>query len=162
MTRIAKWSAGLAAAAGLAFAAAPAQAQYYPYEEYRTRQTVNEVIGAVGAVGAAVAAATQGRYYDPYYRGQPYRYGYGYNRGFTQHAINACSWEAQRRYARYGRPRVDVRDVQWLRSDRMRVLGAVETWNNRGWNRGYDRRAFSCDVRADGRVTRFRTHNYRW
>jgi hypothetical protein len=133
MSRIIGWTLAAAAAFGAsAIAAAPAQAQYY---------------------------------------GQRPGYGYGYDRGFERHAVDICRHQAQRRYARRGGARVDVRDVRSLRNGRIRVLGAVELrgnrWDGRG-DRRDDRRlnrgriAFSCDVDRRGRLSRFRTHNYRW
>jgi hypothetical protein len=176
MKALTKLATGAAAAALLTAAAAtPAQAQYYPYERDRGASAGEIIAGvaAVAGVAAAVSAAAQGRYYDPRYGYD--RYGYGYGRGFERHAIDACRYEADRRYARRGATRFDVRDVQQFR-DRIRILGSVEIRDNRRydprWGRGYDPRwdrggwgqrvAVSCEVRGDGRVTRFRTHNYNW
>lgn len=115
-----------------------------------------------------------GNGYDPRY-GSGYGYGYGNsngygnNRGLEAHAVNACTYEAQRRYARYGGARIDIRDVQYTRNDRLRVVGSVDVNSGRygggyggynDYNRG--RTAFSCDVRGNGRVSSFRTHNYNW
>jgi len=150
MKIVTKWMAGAALGAAM-LSAAPASAQYYgyDYDRYRDRDRVEEVVRGIGTVVGAVAAATQGGYY-----GNPYLYG----RGFEGHAVNACSYEAQRRL---GGGRIAVRDVQYAGRNRVRVLGAVDAG---GYyvRSGYGNRAFSCDVRADGRVTRFRTHNYAW
>ena len=119
---------------------------------------------AFGATALAAAPA-QAQYYGQHR-------GYGYDRGFERHAARICTREAHRRYARRGDARVDVRDVRFVRNNRIRVLGAIELRHNR-WDRRYgrtdryDRRwggriAFSCDVNRRGRVSRFRTHNYRW
>lgn len=135
-------------------------------EEETMKKIIGWTLAAAAAFGAgAIAAApAQAQYY-----GQ--RYGYGNDRGFERHAVNICRSEAQRRYARRGGARVDVRDVRFVSRSRLRVLGAIELRGNR-WDRRYDRRydrrfdrgriAFSCDVNARGRVSRFRTHNYRW
>ena len=159
MKIVTKWMAGAALGAAM-LSAAPASAQYYgyDYDRYRDRDRVEEVVRGIGTVVGAVAAATQGGYY-----GNPYGYGgrYGYGRGFEGHAVNACSYEAQRRF---DGGRIAVRDVQYAGRNRVRVLGAVDAGGYYGrYDRsGYGNRAFSCDVRADGRVTRFRTHNYAW
>jgi hypothetical protein len=154
---------GAAAAAALGLAAAPAQAQYYDYR-YDNRDNTGRVVAgiaaAVGAVAVASAVASQGRWgHDP-------RVGWGHDRGFERHAVQTCSWEADRRLSnRWGRARVDVRDVQWLRNGRIRVLGAAEIGGRHDrWDRRYavDRRAFTCEVDRNGRVRSFRTHNYRW
>jgi hypothetical protein len=171
MKALTKITTGAAAAALMTAAAAvPAQAQYYPYERDRGI-SAGEVIAGVAAVAgiAAIASAvsSQGRYgYDPRYGHDP-RYGFGRDRGFERHAIQACNYEADRRYARRGAVRFDVRDVQRFR-DRVRVLGAVEIrdhrydprWGSRG---GYGQRvAVTCEVRTNGRIASFRTHNYNW
>jgi hypothetical protein len=128
------------------------------------KKIIGWTLAAVAAFGASAIAAApaQAQYY-----GQRY----GYDRGFERHAANLCRYQAQRRYARRGGARVDVRDVRFVGRNRLRVLGAIELRGNR-WDRRYDRRhdrrfnrgriAFSCDVNARGRVSRFRTHNYRW
>ena len=171
MKALTKWTAGAALGAAM-LASAPASAQYYPndYDRYRSRDRVEDVVRGIGTVVGVVAAATQGGGYGQYGYGQygygrpGYGYGnaYGYgNRGFESHAVNACSYEAQRRF---GGGRIAVRDVQYAGRNRVRVLGAVDAggYYGRYVRSGYGNRAFSCDVRADGRVTRFRTHNYAW
>ena len=150
-----------AAAAAMALSGMPAQAQSYPYDpRYKERDVVDEVVDGVARVAGAVAAVTQGGYYDP-------RYGHRYGRGFERYAVDACTFEAQRRYGRYGPARVDVHNVQYLRNGRIRVFGTVDARDGR-WSRRWDRRwgdrrvAFRCDVNRNGRVSRFRTDNYRW
>ena len=139
-------------------------------EETAMNKMIGWTLAAAAAFGASAIAAApaQAQYY-----GQ--RHGYGYDRGFERHAVNVCRYQAQRRYARRGGARVDIRDVRFVRNGRIRVLGAIETRTSR-WDRRYDRRydgrydrrwnrgriAFSCDVNRRGRVSRFRTHNYRW
>jgi hypothetical protein len=167
MKTMSKIGIGAASVAAIAFSAAPASAQYYDYRDYRDPSvSVGQVVAGVAAVGAAVAAAThQGRYYgDPYYGQRGYGYGYR-DRGFERHAVNACVYEAQRRYSRYGAVNARVRDVQYLRNGRIRVLGAIDQGRFDRWSRygRFQNRAFTCEVRPrDGRVASFRTHNYRW
>jgi len=191
MKALTKWTAGAALGAAL-LASAPASAQYYgdDYDRYRDRNRVEDVVRGIGTVVGVVAGVTQGGNYGYGQPGYGYNYGYGQpgygsnygygnsygrGRGFESHAVNACAYEAQRRF---GGGRIEVRDVQHVRGDRLRVLGAVDAGGsyggyNRydGYNRngydgnnrnGYGRRAFSCDVGGSGRVTRFRTHNYGW
>jgi hypothetical protein len=175
MKALIRLAAGAATAVVLA-AAAPASAQYYDYRYDRDRDVVEEVIDGVARVAGAVAAVTRGGYYDPRY-GSRYdpRYGYGYNRGNDRFAADACAYEAQRRYARrYGGVGVDIRDVQYYRSNRLRVFGTLELADTRygGYGRydrydrydrfgRFDRRlGFTCTVRYDGRVTDFDTHRY--
>ena len=160
MKAVISWMAGAAAAATIAYAA-PAQAQSYPYDpRYKDRDVVEEVVDGIARVAGAVAAVTHGGYYDP-------RYGHRYGRGLERYAVDACTFEAQRRYGRYGPVRVDVRSVGYLRNGRIRVFGEVDVRGGR-WDRRWDRRwrdrriPFSCDVNRNGRVSRFRTHNYRW
>ena len=179
--------AGAGTAAALA-SAAPAAAQSYDYRYDRDRDVVEEVVDGVARVAGAVAAATQGGYYDPRY-GNRYgnRYGYGYNNGGERYAADACAYEAQRRYARrYGQVGVDIRSVDWYRSNRLRVYGTLALgggYGNNGRYGTYDRYgrnydpygrnsrygysngnggqiAFTCTVRQDGRVTDFDTDRY--
>ncbi len=78
--------------------------------------------------------------------------GSGYNSGnyygqggpsFQEAAVETCAYQAQR----YGQVRVN--SVQQVRSDTLRVHGAV------GVNGGWQQRGFYCDFRADGRITAF-------
>ena len=172
MKTLSKFLAGAATASAAAVLfAAPAAAQTYDYRYDRDRDVVEEVIDGVARVAGAVAQVTRGGYYDP-------RYGndrYGYNRGGERYAADACAYEAQRRYARrYGRVGVDIRDVQYYRSNRLRVYGTLETGGyeygrydrndryGRYDNRYGGRLAFTCTVRTDGRVTDFDTDRYGW
>lgn len=161
MKNVKMMTAGVAAAAAMALTAAPASAQYYPYERDRGISAGEIIAGvaAVAGVAAIASAATQrggyGYGYDPRYGG-----GYGHDRGLERHAVNACTYEAQRRFQRRGQVRVDVRQVQPTRNG-VRVLAAADIRDYR-WGGG-QRQAFSCEVRArDGRVSRFQNHNYRW
>jgi len=176
MKAMSKFLAGVAATAAAAVLfAAPAAAQTYDYRYDRDRDVVEEVIDGVARVAGAVAQVTRGGYYDPRYGYD--RYGYN-NRGGERYAADACAYEAQRRYARrYGRVGVDIRDVQYYRSNRLRVYGTLETGYEYGRNDRYDpygrsnrydrydnryggRLAFTCTVRTDGRVTDFDTDRY--
>ena len=156
MKALGKPMALAAAAAAMALSAAPAQAQPYPYDpRYKDRDVVDKVVDGIARVAGAVAAITQGGYYDP-------RYGHRYGRGLERYAVDACTFEAQRRYGRYGPVRVDVRSVDYLRNGRIRVFGEVDVRDGRWDRRWRDRRIpFSCDVNRNGRVSRFRTRNYR-
>ena len=172
MKSLTKLLAGFGTAVVLT-SAAPAAAQYYDYRYDRDRDVVDEVVDGVARVAGAVAQVTRGGYYDPRYNS---RYGYGYGQGADRYAADACAYEAQRRYARrYGGVGVDVRDVQWYRSDRLRVYGTLELneYSNYGRYNRYDRYdrynryrrddrrlGFTCTVRPDGRVTDFDTHRY--
>lgn len=150
-----------AAAAAMALSAVPAQAQSYPYDRsYKDRDTVDEVVDGIARVAGAVAAVAHGGYYDP-------RVGNRFGRGFERHAVDACRFEAHRRYGRYGPADVDVHDIQYRHNGRIRVSGSVEVRDrrsNRRWDHrwGVRRVPFTCDVNRNGRVNRFRTHNYRW
>ena len=188
MKAVMKWIAGAGTFAALA-SAAPAAAQYYDYRYDRDRDVIDEVVDGVARVAGAVNAATQGGYYDPRY-GDRYGYGnrsgYGYDRGGERYAADACAYEAQRRYARrYGRVGVDIRSVDWYRSDRLRVHGTLDVggydrygyggydrygygrydrYDRYGRSSGYgrydSRLSFTCAVRPDGRVISFNTRRY--
>ena len=181
MKAVKKWIAGAGTFAALAVAA-PAAAQYYDYRYNRDRDVIDEVVDGVARVAGAVAGVTQGGYYDPRYGnryGYGYGTGYGYNRGGGErYAADACAYEAQRRYARrYGRVGVDIRNVDWYRSNRLRVYGTLDVGGYERYGYGrydqydrydrYDRYgrndgrlSFTCTVRSDGRVTDFNTRRY--
>ncbi|WP_166037008.1 hypothetical protein [Sphingosinicella sp. YJ22] len=74
-------------------------------------------------------------------RGSGY-YGQG-GPSFQEAAVETCANQAQR----YGQVRVN--SVQQVRSDTLRVNGAVAV------NGGWQQRGFYCDFRADGRITAF-------
>jgi hypothetical protein len=179
MTAISRILTGAAAAALTIGLAAPAQAQYD--DRYRRGSGVQDVVSAAAAVAAVVSAVTnQGRYrnggYDPYGRGgyDPYARGgysgYGHNRGYEDRAVQACGYEADRRYARYGGARIQVQHVEQYRRDRLRVHGTAEVGNDyRGGYGRYDRSygnsyaqrvSFTCTARLDGRVSDFRVQRY--
>lgn len=166
-------------------AAAPAQAQYYPYPESRSSGIdVGQIVRgigtavAVGAIANAVRGRSNGGYsnggygvygnggygnggYGGGYGNQGYGYGnqgYGYsNQNVEGYAVNACASQA----SRYGR--VSVSDVDRRGSRTLRVRGVIDAagYNNGGYGGGYgnygnyERRSFSCSVRTDGRITDF-------
>lgn len=169
---------GAAAAALVTLTApAPAQAQYYdPYDRDRGID-VGDIVTGVAIAGAAAAAigaisnaarGNDGRYYDPRYNrgyGNSYdpRYGgygnYGnYGMVDQRYAVDVCAQRA----SRYGR--ISVTQVQPRNSRTLRVHGIADASYNRGYGYGYnnyDRRAFQCDVRSDGRITYFDTDRIR-
>ena len=81
-----------------------------------------------------------GNRYDPYGGGGYYGQG---GPSFQQSAVETCAYQAQR----YGQ--VSVSGVQQVRSDTLRVRGAVAV------NGGWQQRGFYCDFRADGRIIAF-------
>lgn len=169
MTRFAKAMTGAAAAALVTIgAAAPASAQYYdPYYDRDRGVDTGDIVRGVAIAGAAAAAvgaianAARGYGYgygnygygNRAYGNRAYGYGnYGYN---DRYAVDACTYRA----SRYGR--VNVTQVYPRSRTSMRVEGVVDSGYNRGWGYGrYERRAFTCNVRYDGRVTSFRTNRY--
>jgi hypothetical protein len=167
MKTINKIMVGGAAVATLAFAGAPAQAQYgyYDYDRYDTDRTISQVVSGIAAVAGAV------RGYSPYGYStapgySPYGYGYGSNSwgyapyGYSNYryvsgeqiAVNACGSQAQR----FGGA-VRVTDVDRRNRNRFRVHGIIDDgrYGDR-WGWGRDLR-FSCTARYDGRVTDFDT-----
>lgn len=137
-----------AAALGLvALSAAPAAAQY----QDRPRSRASEEI-ARGARDAAEAIVTvrdalRGAVDTVRYSG-PERY-----------AVEACSYRAER----YGRISID--QVRPYKSRSWRVYGVADP-SAYGSRYGYDRRAtprtFTCTVRDDGKVTKFKTKKIRY
>lgn len=174
--------AGVAGVVSLS-AAAPAQAQYYPYPQSRSSgidmgQIVRGIgtAVAVGAIANAVRGRSSGGYggygvygnggygnggYGVYGNGGYGGYGnqgYGYgNQNMESYAVDACASQA----SRYGR--VSVSDVDRRSSRTLRVRGVIDAagYNNGGYGGGYgnygnyERRSFSCSVRTDGRITDF-------
>jgi hypothetical protein len=169
MKAVSKFITGAAAAALLTVAAAsPAEAR----DRWGRHDGVDAgaVIAGVAILGgiAAIAAAVGndgGRYgYDSRSR---YRDGYSA-------AVSACGYEADRA----GRGRVSGTDVDRRGNDSYRVRGTIEGGGygydrgyeryDRGYDRGadtrgYDRTAFTCVARGDGRIADFRINDgYRW
>jgi hypothetical protein len=172
MKALFRLAAGTATAVVMA-TAAPASAQYYDYRYNRDRDVVEEVIDGIARVAGAVAGVTRGGYYDPRY-GSRYdtrydpRYGARYGAGGERFAADACAYEAQRRYVRrYGAVGVDIRDVRYYRSNRLRVHGSLalndvgyDRYDRGGFGRYQRRIGFTCTVRPDGRVTDFDTQRF--
>jgi hypothetical protein len=154
MNRFTKMVAGAGIVGSMIAMAAPASAQ--SYDPYYRGDTVGRVVDAIGRVSGAVVNATRGGgYYNP---GYGYQYGNAYGGGFERHAVNACNYEAERRYYRQGRPDLRVQNVQWVQRDRAMVTGTVEVRDGRyGYGYGNYGRvlSFECEVRSDGRVVDF-------
>lgn len=176
-----KMTAVAAAALVTMSAATPAQAQYRDYDR-RDRGGINvgEVIAGIAVVGGIAAAASAIAGGDRYNRGYNNgygTYGYGYDNAYGYGegaAINACQYQA----ARYGR--ASITDVDRRNNRTYRVRGVIDAgynngygnggyndgYYNRGYNRGgyggYERRTFTCNVRDDGRVTKFNTGRARY
>jgi hypothetical protein len=158
MTQLAKLIGPAAALAAIA-AATPASAQYYPYPypEPRPGGVAEQIARGAAEAAAAVRGVTdavQGGYYG---------YGYGNYSSPERYAINACGSEA----SRYGR--VNIGDVRPKGGDKFEVRGFVDAqaaYDDRGYGygygRGYERRTFTCTVRYDGRITKFKTKRMRY
>jgi hypothetical protein len=130
-------------------ALAPASAQYsqYPYPEPRRGGLADEIIR-----GAAEAAATVRGVTDAV-QGASYS-------SADRFAVNACASQANR----YGR--VSIGDVRPKGRDKTEVRGFVDAqsygYRAYGYNGGYERRTFTCSVRYDGRITKFKTKSLRY
>jgi hypothetical protein len=125
------------------------------------------VVGGIAAAVGAISNATRGGYdYGTYGRGYGTyggygRSGYGYDRyGYgADRAVQSCTYQAQR----YGQGRVSVTDIDQRSRSRFRVRGVIDGGGydyrygrGYGYDRyGYDRIAFECDARYDGRITDF-------
>ena len=138
-----------AAALGLvALSAAPATAQDR-YERPRSRAGEEIARGARDAAEAIVTVrdALRGAVDTVRFSG-PERY-----------AVEACSYRAER----YGRISID--QVRPYKSRSWRVYGIADP-SAYGSRYGYDRRAvprsFTCTVRDDGKVTKFKTKKIRY
>jgi hypothetical protein len=156
MTKHLKLIGPVLAMAGIA-AAAPAAAQYYPqpypYPAPRPGGVAEQIARGAAEAAAAVRGVTdavQGGYY-----------GYGNYQSADRYAINACGAQA----SRYGR--VSIGDVRPKSRSKLEVRGFVDGQSNNrgygyGYDRGYERRTFTCTVRYDGRITRFKTKRLRY
>jgi hypothetical protein len=159
MTIHAKLTGAAIALSALA-AAAPAAAQYYPqpYPAPRPGGVADQI-----ARGAAEAAAAVRGVTDAVHGGY-YGYGQGNYGSADRYAINACGAQA----SRYGR--VSIGDVRPKSRDKLEVRGFVDMqgydrrYDDRhyGYGGGYERRTFTCTVRYDGRVTKFKTKRLRY
>lgn len=135
---------GPAAAALIASAAAaPASAQYYPYPPAQS-PIVNEIARAGAVAADAIGAVT-----------------YAMQGTADRLAVNACAAQAQR----YGRP--SIGEVYPKGRNSLRVKGVIEPGAQYGawgtvYSRDFQRRSFTCTVRFDGRVTKFKTKRLRY
>ena len=82
-------------------------------------------------------------------------------RGAERFAVDACEAQAQR----YGAVRTD--DVERYKRRSWRVYGTVDArggYDSRRYDRRdrYDLRRFTCTVRDDGKVTKFKTKRIRY
>jgi hypothetical protein len=154
MTKHAKLIGPALALAAIA-AAAPASAQYYPYPypEPRPGGIADQIARSAAEAAAAVRGVTDAA------RGGYYGYGSGQYGGIERHAINACGAEA----SRYGR--VSIGDVRPKSRDKLEVRGFIDAHGydqGYGYGRGYERRTFTCSVRYDGRISKFKTKRMRY
>jgi hypothetical protein len=166
MKRFSKIVTGAAAAAMIAASSAtPALAR-----DHHGGVDAGDVIAGVAIIGGAVAIAAA-------LDNDGNRYGYNdrnrYRGGYSA-AVNACSYEADRR----GRGSIRVTDVDRRSNDRYRVRGVIEGsygGGYGGYNQDdrydrYDRNdryrsgaGFTCTARGNGRITDFRiSHNRSW
>jgi hypothetical protein len=158
MTKHAKLIGPAIALAALA-AAAPAAAQYYPYPAPQPRPggIADQIARGAAEAAAAVRGVTdavQGGYYG---------YGQGQYGSMESRAINACGAEG----SRYGR--ISIGDVRPKSRDKLEVRGFIDMQGrdrgygyDRGYGRGYERRTFTCTVRYDGRISKFKTKRIRY
>jgi hypothetical protein len=142
-------------ALALAAMAAPASAQYYPspYPQPRPGGVADQI-----ARGAAEAAAAVRGITDAVHGGY-YGYGYGQYGSVESQAVNSCGREA----SRYGQ--VSIADVRPKSRDKFEVRGFVDAQGydrGYGYGRGYERRTFTCSVRYDGRISKFKTKRMRY
>lgn len=164
-------------------AAAPAQAQYYPYPQSRGGLDVGGIVRGIGTAEAvgAIMDAVRGRGYGNRnygYGNRDYGYGnggygngdYGYERGdygngsygygdrSYGYGVQGIEHHAVNACAsqaqRYGR--VSISDVERRGNRSLRVRGVIDAggYNNGGYD-NYGGRSFSCSVRDDGRITDF-------
>jgi hypothetical protein len=141
-------------AVGLAFmlaAAAPAQAQYYPQDRrgVGAAEEIARGIGEAARAAGTIAGAVRGAVDSFRYRNPAERY-----------AAETCSLKA----SRYGRVGIDSITPYKRRS--LRVDGIADPrglYSSRyDYDRRYRPRSFTCIVRDDGRVTRFKTKRLRY
>ena len=148
MTKHAKLIGPAIALAAVA-AAAPASAPYYPYPAPRPGGVAEQI-----ARGAAEAAAAVRGITDAVHGGY-YGYDYGGRSSVERDAVNRCGNEA----SRYGR--VSIGDVRPKNRDKLEVRGFIDGQGGY-YGRGYERRTFTCTVRYDGRISKFRTKRMRY
>lgn len=132
---------GLAVAATAA-AASPAEAQYYPDGRPGSR-VANEIARGAEAIGN-ITDALRGAIDNVRYRNPAERY-----------AAQTCAIRAER----YGRVRIDR--VYPYKRRSFRVEGVVDGAGYR-YDRSYGPRSFTCTVRDDGYVSKFKTRRLRY
>ena len=140
---------GAAFGIALMLAAAPALAQYYP--EQRRGGVAEEIARGIGEAAHAagtIAGAVRGAVDSFRYRSPAERF-----------AAEACSARAYR----YGRIRIDSVMPYKRRSWRVDGIADPRVYGGGyGYDRRYAPRSFTCTVRDDGRVTRFKTRRLRY
>lgn len=136
-----KMAAGAAAALALSLAAAPAQSQYYPAPPRQQDRVSGEIQRGVEA--AAQAAGTIANAL----------------RGTRESiAVGACRVRA----ARYGNATVTEVYPKGRRSLRVRgYIDATADYSSYGYRRDYPPRSFTCTVRHDGSISKFKTQRVR-
>ena len=165
MNKFTKAMTGAAAAALVAVTAvSPADARHRDNDGIDLGDVITgvAVIGGIAAIASAIGRDGDRYGYDSRYR----------NRDGYSAAVQACGYEAER----HGRGRVSITDVD-RRNNGYRVRGVIDggggyddrygRYDDRygRYDRGdsYDRTAFTCTVRHNGRVTNFRVNDgYRW
>lgn len=159
-----KMLAGVAAAAASTLAATPAAAQfggYYPDPYYdRGGFDIQQGIAVVGTIANILNIVRGGGYgynngygYGAPYGRSNYYGGYSYDYAYAvNNAVNSCGREAQRRA--YG-GRVEVRDVDRVSGNRLRVRGVYDDLRGSRYGR-IDRDGFSCVTYGNGQIQSFR------
>ena len=133
---------GLAIAAASMIATAPAAAQY------QRRESVAEQIAREIREAAAAAATVSDAVRDAVH-------GYRFRSPGERFAVEACGARA----SRYGRVRVD--HVSPYKSRSWRVTGTADPGAGYRYGRR-EVRGFTCTVREDGRITKFKTKRLRY
>ena len=166
-----------AAAVSTMLAATPAAAQYgyQPYDRYdpyygRRSDGFDVATGiqVVGTIANILNAFRGGMYGNRYGYAQPYGgyaqpygsygyqtgpYGYNYDYAYAlNNAVNACGREAQR-YS--GGGRVEIRDVDRVSGNRLRIRGVFDDLRNSRYGRRIDRDGFSCLTYGNGQIQDF-------
>ena len=163
-----------AAAVSTMLAASPAAAQYGrydPYDPYYGRQDdgldVGRGIQVVGAIANILNAFRGGLYGNGNAYARPgYSYGYaqpyGYQNGpygsnydyaySLNNAVASCGRQAQL-YS--GGGRVEIRDVDRVSGNRLRVRGVFDDLRNSRYGRRIDRDGFSCLTYGNGQIQDF-------
>lgn len=155
MTKLAKLIGSTIALAAISVAA-PALAQNYPYPypnptpQPRPGGLADQITRGAAEAAAAVRGVTDAI--------QVANGGYSNYNSPDRFAVDACGTEARR----YGR--VSISDVRPKSRDKMEVRGLVDAQGSydRGNGYGVEPRTFTCTVRYDGRITKFKTKRLRY